>query len=214
MPPSVRHLLINLMLKMWMQWTTSELSSMPMSYLNDLWRLQPELLNCPLQTTLPGISAGSFSNTWMRTSRKNLNLFLRCLGLCYGQFVIDHPREHPKNYQIWYHRQWIVQQLGDSSSELDFTAEILVEDAKNYHAWTHRQWAIKTYSLWVRCCSLLIFRWENELNYADELIKNDIRNNSAWNQRYFVICHTTGYTPEVINSETEYAHHQTIALTL
>eukprot|EP01127_Copromyxa_protea_P005354 TRINITY_DN15297_c0_g1_i1.p1 TRINITY_DN15297_c0_g1~~TRINITY_DN15297_c0_g1_i1.p1 ORF type:complete len:305 (-),score=59.08 TRINITY_DN15297_c0_g1_i1:22-936(-) len=109
------------------------------------------------------------------------------------EFVSEMSRDHPKNYQIWYHRQWIIEQLEDASNELDFTAEILAEDAKNYHSWTHRQWAIKTFNL-----------WEKEIEYVDKLLLADIRNNSAWNQRYFVIFNTTGYTDEVIASETEY----------
>jgi len=83
---------------------------------------------------------------------------------------------HPKNYQIWYHRRWIVEKTQDPSDELSFTAKILEEDAKNYHAWSHRQWVIKTFNL-----------FDKELEYVESLITTDIRNNSAWNQRYFVI---------------------------
>lgn len=43
-----------------------------------------------------------------------------------------------KNYQVWYHRQAVVEMLNDGSAELDFTASMLAHDAKNYHAWTHR----------------------------------------------------------------------------
>jgi protein farnesyltransferase/geranylgeranyltransferase type-1 subunit alpha len=98
---------------------------------------------------------------------------------------------HPKNYQIWYHRRWLVQQTQDASNELKFTAEILTEDAKNYHAWSHRQWVIKTFKL-----------FENELAYVEKLITTDVRNNSAWNQRYFVIHHSA---KDVILSEIVYA---------
>ncbi|CAE1317795.1 FNTA [Acanthosepion pharaonis] len=65
--------------------------------------------------------------------------------------------------------------------------------AKNYHAWQHRQWVLKTYSL-----------WDKELNYVDKLLSLDLRNNSAWNHRYFVICNTSKYTDEVIESEINY----------
>jgi protein farnesyltransferase/geranylgeranyltransferase type-1 subunit alpha len=102
-------------------------------------------------------------------------------------------KNHPKNYQIWYHRRWLVQQTQDASNELSFTAEILAEDAKNYHAWSHRQWVIKTFNL-----------FENELAYVETLITSDVRNNSAWNQRYFVI-HHTGLTKETILTEIIYA---------
>ena len=43
-----------------------------------------------------------------------------------------------KNYQVWYHRQAVVEMLDDGSQEMAFTANMLAHDAKNYHAWTHR----------------------------------------------------------------------------
>lgn len=46
--------------------------------------------------------------------------------------------ENPKNYQIWYHRRSIVEELGDADRELDFCASVFKADAKNYHAWAHR----------------------------------------------------------------------------
>lgn len=58
--------------------------------------------------------------------------------------------DEPKNYQVWYHRQRVVEWLRDSTEdkvlaqgELAFTAAVLQDDAKNYHAWQHRQWALK-----------------------------------------------------------------------
>ena len=89
-----------------------------------------------------------------------------------------------------YHRQKIVEWLGDGSEELLQTEAVLQEDGKNYHAWQHRQWAIQTFKL-----------WENELEFVDSLLMKDLRNNSAWNQRYFVISSTTGWTEEVIKDE-------------
>lgn len=49
-----------------------------------------------------------------------------------------HALETPKNYQIWYHRRWLVEQLGDASSEKLLTERAIAEDSKNYHAWAHR----------------------------------------------------------------------------
>jgi protein farnesyltransferase/geranylgeranyltransferase type-1 subunit alpha len=46
--------------------------------------------------------------------------------------------ENPKNYQIWYHRKWVVEKVGDYSQELAFTASSIEDDSKNYHAWAHR----------------------------------------------------------------------------
>ena len=91
-----------------------------------------------------------------------------------------------------YHRQKVVEWLGDPSQELLMTETVLQEDGKNYHAWQHRQWAIRTFKL-----------WENELMFVDSLLAKDLRNNSAWNQRFFVISNTTGWTEEVVKEEME-----------
>ena len=48
------------------------------------------------------------------------------------------PQENPKNYQIWFHRRVIVEELGDPGRELAFCSEVFEKDAKNYHAWAHR----------------------------------------------------------------------------
>lgn len=95
---------------------------------------------------------------------------------------------NPKNYQIWYHRQSLLEGLVKNdelgvrcaNDELKYTAGVFEEDAKNYHAWSHRQWIV----LAVNNPSI----WESELTYTDELITRDVRNNSAWNHRWFA-CH-------------------------
>lgn len=91
-----------------------------------------------------------------------------------------------------YHRQKIVEWLGDPSQERILTGNVLEDDGKNYHAWQHRQWAITTFDL-----------WERELEFVDYLLKKDLRNNSAWNQRYFVINSTTGWTDKVVKEEMQ-----------
>lgn len=91
-----------------------------------------------------------------------------------------------------YHRQKLVELLGDPSEELVVTRDVLREDSKNYHAWQHRQWAMATYQ-----------RWEGELEFVEQLIGEDVRNNSAWNQRYFVVTHTSSLTDEVVRREVE-----------
>lgn len=110
------------------------------------------------------------------------------------KFTSEIIEDQPKNYQVWYHRQKVVEWSQDPSEELQFTARVLQEDAKNYHAWQHRQWVIKTFSL-----------WEGELEYVDSLLQEDLRNNSAWNQRFFTITNTTGFSEEVTEREVQYA---------
>ena len=59
---------------------------------------------------------------------------------------------NPKNYQIWYHRRVLLQDLYPKHSlkkdflhsELGYITSVLDEDSKNYHAWSHRQWLIAT----------------------------------------------------------------------
>lgn len=46
--------------------------------------------------------------------------------------------------------------------------------------------------------------FDTELEYVDKLLNEDLRNNSAWNQRYFVITHTSGFSPKVIQDEIDY----------
>jgi len=108
-------------------------------------------------------------------------------------YVSELGRENPKNYQIWHHRQSVIERLQDASQELAYCAEQIEEDSKNYHAWGYRQWILKTFNLWA-----------NELAYVEELILKDFRNNSAWNHRYFVVSRD-GWTAELRTREVEFA---------
>lgn len=55
--------------------------------------------------------------------------------------------ENPKNYQIWYHRRAIVEEIGNADRELDFCNCVFQADAKNYHAWAHRSFSYHMWSL-------------------------------------------------------------------
>ena len=91
------------------------------------------------------------------------------------QAILD---ESPKNYQIWFHRQQVVEATQDHSRELADIATVLAGDAKNYHAWTHRQWVLRTFR-----------QWSGEIAFIEQLLDDDLRNNSAWNHRWFVVHH-------------------------
>ncbi|XP_003740276.1 protein farnesyltransferase/geranylgeranyltransferase type-1 subunit alpha [Galendromus occidentalis] len=108
-------------------------------------------------------------------------------------FMVTQIQENQKNYQVWYHRQKMVEWLGDPAGELEFIRNMLEWDAKNYHAWQYRQWILRKFNL-----------WDGELAVCDEMLAKDCRNNSAWNQRYFVVLNSTGFTSEVMDSEIEF----------
>lgn len=68
--------------------------------------------------------------------------------VCGRSYVDEAIGENPKNYQVWYHRRFLVNALDDGTAELPFTKAILTMDSKNYHAWSHRQWVLKRFGLW------------------------------------------------------------------
>ena len=84
---------------------------------------------------------------------------------------------HQKNYQIWQHRNMVVDRLGECEGETDFVEEMFEKDAKNYHVWSYRQWLVKRFGLWEK----------GELEFVDRMLRLDVRNNSAWNHRWFVV---------------------------
>ncbi len=71
------------------------------------------------------------------------------------EFVDGYSRESPKNYQVWFHRRWLISEIFEIfeisndvkndlfESELLFTEECLMTDAKNYNVWGHRQFLTK-----------------------------------------------------------------------
>jgi len=84
--------------------------------------------------------------------------------------------QHLKNYQIWHHRQTIIDRLDSAEGEQDFIAQMFALDAKNYHVWSYRQWLVQRFGLWDK----------DELEAVEELLTKDVRNNSAWNHRLFI----------------------------
>ncbi|KAK9455798.1 hypothetical protein V1511DRAFT_498729 [Dipodascopsis uninucleata] len=104
-------------------------------------------------------------------------------------------RRFPKNYQIWNHRQAIVETYKLTEYELPFIEEMLEEDSKNYHVWSYRQWIVKTFNL-----------WDGEVGYTSKMIEEDVRNNSAWNHRYFALFgnESTPLTESQIDTEISF----------
>lgn len=101
-----------------------------------------------------------------------------------------------KNYQIWHHRQTLIDQIYSTisksptqiqslaDSELEFMTEMFNEDAKNYHVWSYRQYLVRKLGLFN----------ERELQSIEALLRQDVRNNSAWSHRFFVVFSDPSYT--------------------
>ncbi len=95
-------------------------------------------------------------------------------------FIRQVTKENPKNYQLWQHRQLILQRLSApeiAEADLEETKVVLGEDAKNIHCWQYRQWLIEFFQL----------DRSSELQFVDALLKVDVYNNSAWNHRAFLL---------------------------
>ncbi|KAI0514378.1 prenyltransferase alpha subunit [Xylaria bambusicola] len=133
--------------------------------------------------------------------------------------------EHLKNYQIWHHRQQLLDlhypavQSDEkavaalAAGELDFLTDILEKDTKNYHVWSYRQYLVRKLGLWDS---------GEEMRSTEMLISQDVLNNSAWSHRFFLVfdnpkqstpgSHSTAYDPkvpeEIILRETAYAEEK------
>ncbi|KAK9371192.1 hypothetical protein V1509DRAFT_613881 [Lipomyces kononenkoae] len=110
-------------------------------------------------------------------------------------WVEEVSRQFLKNYQIWNHREVIVDKYDNPIRELPFIEEMLELDSKNYHVWSYRQWLVRRFDLWV-----------TELAYTDHMIQDDVRNNSAWNHRFFAVFGKgEDVGQSVIDDEIDYA---------
>ncbi|KXJ93300.1 putative geranylgeranyltransferase type I alpha subunit [Microdochium bolleyi] len=129
--------------------------------------------------------------------------------------------EHLKNYQIWHHRQQLLDHYypaiatsaedvaGLAASETAFLNKMLAQDTKNYHVWSYRQYLVRKLGMW----------GDTERQSIEGMIDDDVRNNSAWSHRFFLVFSDPGYTTpgshatehdpkipsEIIDREVEYA---------
>ena len=93
---------------------------------------------------------------------------------------------NPKNYQVWFHRRWLIDRIADESpscdqlveSELRRLEESFEEEPKNYNAWSHRLYLSKKFNL---------LNTDQELEFTTRIIQRDVRNNSAWSYRRQVV---------------------------
>ena len=114
--------------------------------------------------------------------------------------------ENQKNYQIWHHRQLLLDHLYPTLSadpaalqqlavsEIAFMTQMFGEDAKNYHVWGYRQYLVRKLNLFN----------EAELKSIEELLRLDVRNNSAWSHRFFIVFSNPEYaTPGSKSTERD-----------
>ena len=97
--------------------------------------------------------------------------------------------DNPKNYQIWHHRQLLIDYLYQTASdnpaklqaladsELEFMTQMFDEDSKNHHVWSYRQYLVRKLNLFN----------QKEIKSIEELLRRDVRNNSAWSHRFFLV---------------------------
>lgn len=136
--------------------------------------------------------------------------------------------QHQKNYQIWHHRQFLLERIGSPKGEIAFINAMLAGDAKNYHVWSYRQWLVRRFGLWTSYqangrADLPSDSSEDdddddadrqeappvettELQETSLYIDADVRNNSAWNHRFFIVHASPGETSSAeIDRELEFA---------
>jgi len=94
-------------------------------------------------------------------------------------FIDAIAEENPKNYQIFHHRQKIVEEMSkrgiaNFERELDFTKDLINADQKNYHVWSYRY-----------CTSslLVLHNFEAEANLQDNGSYNILNCRIRWKLR-------------------------------
>ncbi|KAI0490877.1 putative geranylgeranyltransferase type I alpha subunit [Xylaria cf. heliscus] len=141
------------------------------------------------------------------------------------EWLNDVSLEHLKNYQIWHHRQLLMDlyyptlQPDEGAitalarDEHSFLTDILEKDTKNYHVWSYRQYLVRKLGLWDS---------DDEMRSIELMISQDVRNNSAWAHRFFLVfgnpaqstpdSHGTEHDPKVpadiIDREISYAQEK------
>ncbi|KAI3647289.1 hypothetical protein MP228_007510 [Amoeboaphelidium protococcarum] len=158
--------------------------------------------------------------------RQNILLKLSSHGAIDGDSKVDNMKviddelqwlnlflaENKKNYQLWHHRQFLIDiihrsignRFGDINvsktesilldwmqTELAYVSQILELDAKNYHAWSYRQYFLTMYIPHDGQDNGDIGKdvVDAEISYCKQLIDLDVKNNSAWNHLWFVNYH-------------------------
>jgi hypothetical protein len=97
--------------------------------------------------------------------------------------IDDWCHRNPKNYQVWFHRRWLIEQLVAQrvidqdelhAAELERVSELIDQEPKHYNAWSHKLFLAELFNT---------FQSNIELEFAGKYINLDVRNNSAWSYR-------------------------------
>jgi len=119
------------------------------------------------------------------------------------EWVNNVALDNQKNYQIWHHRQLILDQLYPivekdpanrrefARSEVDFMTQMFDLDPKNYHVWSYRQYLVKKIGLFPSQCDD-----PSEMKSIETLLIQDVRNNSAWSHRFFLVFSDPAHSTE------------------
>jgi protein farnesyltransferase/geranylgeranyltransferase type-1 subunit alpha len=138
-----------------------------------------------LEATTRMIDLNSASYTAWFWRRKSLEFLTSPVDRINSEiaFVDSWCTRNPKNYQVWYHRRWILESVCEYdydtallllSSELARVEELILMEPKHYNAWTHRVFLATRFGL---------FSSLSELDFTEKMLLDDLRNNSAWNHR-------------------------------
>lgn len=138
---------------------------------------QSELSERALEITTYLISV-SPSNPYLYWYREKI---LEKLGFDFQKelnFSTQLALDYLKPYQIWRHRQWIMERIPQSTQidETKFVQDVLECDGKNFHVWEYIYWFAEKFNKW---------KWL--LDQTTVQIEKDIKNNSAWSMRYSAI---------------------------
>lgn len=89
------------------------------------------------------------------------------------EFVNSRLMKQPKPYQLWNHRQWLMENTEEPPDETEFFGEILDVDEKNFHAWSYFCWFADHFK-----------KWDWLFEQTKNRVCHDPENNSAWSARF------------------------------
>ncbi|KAK4052442.1 hypothetical protein OIV83_002244 [Microbotryomycetes sp. JL201] len=93
---------------------------------------------------------------------------------------------NPKNYSVWEHRKWCLQQMGTNANwkfELKMVEAYLEKDGRNFHSWDYRRYLVATLASLPPIEGVPTSSTESELAFTTRKISANFSNFSAWHYR-------------------------------